>query len=182
MPRPAASLLKRSFPVTRFSQNPRWRSPGPLDAAAGDPVQRLVRPGHDVVAVEADACLRGQLADHVMDPLRAVLGHLGQPGGPLLLGGQGSPGGLPAARGRGGGGASAAPGRGSPPRSRIRRRGWREQCRRQGCAVLRTTWRSLQSIIDRVVTDLVGKTDRLAGLRRIGIDDISYWKRRFRCS
>ncbi len=45
--------------------------------------------------------------------------------------------------------------------------------------VLRTTWRSLQPIIDRVVTDLVGKTDRLAGLRRIGIDEISYWKRRF---
>ncbi len=40
--------------------------------------------------------------------------------------------------------------------------------------LLRTTWRSLQAIITRVVADLAGKTDRLAGLRRIGIDEISY--------
>lgn len=42
--------------------------------------------------------------------------------------------------------------------------------------LLRTTWRSLQAIIGRVVAELAGKTDRLAGLRRIGIDELSYRK------
>ncbi len=42
--------------------------------------------------------------------------------------------------------------------------------------LLRTTWRSLHAVVDRVVADLAGKTDRLAGLRRIGIDEISYRK------
>jgi transposase len=45
--------------------------------------------------------------------------------------------------------------------------------------LLRTTWRSMQSIVQRVVADLAGRTDRLAGLKRIGIDEISYRKRRF---
>jgi transposase len=36
--------------------------------------------------------------------------------------------------------------------------------------LLRTTWRSVRSIVARVVADLAGKTDRLAGLTRIGID------------
>jgi len=42
--------------------------------------------------------------------------------------------------------------------------------------LLRTTWRSVQSIVARVVADLAGKTDRLAGLARIGIDEIAYRK------
>ena len=42
--------------------------------------------------------------------------------------------------------------------------------------LLRTTWRSLHSVIEHVVADLAGKTDRLAGLRRIGIDELSYRK------
>jgi transposase len=42
--------------------------------------------------------------------------------------------------------------------------------------LLRTTWRSLHAIIERVVADLGGKTDRLAGLSRIGIDEMSYRK------
>lgn len=42
--------------------------------------------------------------------------------------------------------------------------------------LLRTTWRSLQAIIARVVADLSGGTDRLAGLQRIGIDELSYRK------
>lgn len=42
--------------------------------------------------------------------------------------------------------------------------------------LLRTTWRSLQSIVIRTVADLAGTTDRLAGLRRIGIDEIAYRK------
>jgi len=46
--------------------------------------------------------------------------------------------------------------------------------------LLRTTWRSVEAIVGRVVADLEGKADRLAGLRRIGIDEISYRKgRRF---
>ncbi|MGH3515619.1 MAG: ISL3 family transposase, partial [Pseudonocardiaceae bacterium] len=39
---------------------------------------------------------------------------------------------------------------------------------------LRTTWRSVHAIVDRVVTGLAGTTDQLAGLRRIGIDEIAY--------
>ena len=39
--------------------------------------------------------------------------------------------------------------------------------------LLRITWRSLQAIITRVAAELAGATDRLAGLRRIGIDEIS---------
>ncbi len=42
--------------------------------------------------------------------------------------------------------------------------------------LLHVTWRSLQAIIERVIADLGGKTDRLAGLRRIGIDELSYRK------
>jgi hypothetical protein len=41
---------------------------------------------------------------------------------------------------------------------------------------LRITWRSVQAIEERVVTELAGPTDLLSGLRRIGIDKISYRK------
>ncbi len=41
---------------------------------------------------------------------------------------------------------------------------------------LRTTWRAVQAIVERVVTEQAGKTDLLSGLRRIGIDEISYRK------
>jgi transposase len=40
----------------------------------------------------------------------------------------------------------------------------------------RITWRSVSAIVIRVVAELAGRTDRLAGLRRIGIDEISYRK------
>jgi transposase len=40
----------------------------------------------------------------------------------------------------------------------------------------RITWRSVSAIVVRVVAELAGRTDRLAGLRRIGIDEISYRK------
>ncbi len=40
--------------------------------------------------------------------------------------------------------------------------------------LLRTTWRAVQAIVERVVTERAGKTDLLAGLRRIGIDEIAY--------
>jgi transposase len=40
----------------------------------------------------------------------------------------------------------------------------------------RTTWRSVVGIIGRVTAELSGQTDRLAGLRRIGIDEVAYRK------
>jgi transposase len=40
----------------------------------------------------------------------------------------------------------------------------------------RITWRTVSAIVARVVAELSGRTDRLAGLRRIGIDEISYRK------
>jgi len=40
--------------------------------------------------------------------------------------------------------------------------------------LLRITWRSVTGIAERVVAEAAGKTDRLAGLRRIGIDEIAY--------
>ena len=39
--------------------------------------------------------------------------------------------------------------------------------------LLRVTWRSVSDIVTRVVADRAGQLDRLAGLRRIGIDEIS---------
>ena len=42
--------------------------------------------------------------------------------------------------------------------------------------LLRVAWRSVADIITRVVAERAGKIDRLAGLRRIGIDEISYRK------
>jgi transposase len=44
--------------------------------------------------------------------------------------------------------------------------------------LLRTTWRAVQAIVERVVTERAGTTDLLAGLRRIGIDEIAYRKGR----
>lgn len=40
--------------------------------------------------------------------------------------------------------------------------------------LFRVAWRTVGSIIARVVADIDGQVDRLAGLRRIGIDEISY--------
>lgn len=42
------------------------------------------------------------------------------------------------------------------------------------CDLLRVAWRTVGSIVTRVVADLDTVTDRLDGLRRIGIDEISY--------
>jgi transposase len=39
--------------------------------------------------------------------------------------------------------------------------------------LLRIAWRSVSGIVGRVVTERAGAVDRLAGLRRIGIDEIS---------
>jgi transposase len=42
--------------------------------------------------------------------------------------------------------------------------------------LLRTTWRSVTGIVDRVVAEAAGRRDQLAGLRRIGIDEVAYRK------
>lgn len=42
--------------------------------------------------------------------------------------------------------------------------------------LLRTTWRAVSGIITRVVAERAGSVDRLAGLRRIGIDEVAYRK------
>jgi transposase len=42
--------------------------------------------------------------------------------------------------------------------------------------LMRVTWRSVVGIVMRVTSELAGKTDRLAGLERIGIDEVSYRK------
>jgi len=40
--------------------------------------------------------------------------------------------------------------------------------------LLRVTWRTVTGIVTRVVADRAGETDRLTGLRRIGIDEIAH--------
>ena len=42
------------------------------------------------------------------------------------------------------------------------------------CQLLRVAWRTIRSIITRVNNDVEANIDRLEGLRRIGIDEISY--------
>jgi transposase len=42
------------------------------------------------------------------------------------------------------------------------------------CELLRIAWRSVGSIVTRVNADVDARVDRLDGLRRIGIDEISY--------
>ena len=42
--------------------------------------------------------------------------------------------------------------------------------------LLHIAWRSVSGIVTRVVAERAGAVDRLAGLRRIGIDEISYRK------
>jgi transposase len=43
-------------------------------------------------------------------------------------------------------------------------------------ALLRITWRSVAAVITRVVAERAAQSDRLTGLRRIGVDEISYRK------
>lgn len=43
-------------------------------------------------------------------------------------------------------------------------------------ALLRIAWRSVSAIVTRVVAERTAEVDRLTGLRRIGIDEISYRK------
>jgi len=42
------------------------------------------------------------------------------------------------------------------------------------CQLLRVAWRTIGSIVTRVNSDVEAAVDRLSGLRRIGIDEISY--------
>lgn len=46
----------------------------------------------------------------------------------------------------------------------------------KAAVLLRTTWRSLQQIVERVTADLGGRADRLEGLRRVGIDEKAWRK------
>jgi transposase len=43
-------------------------------------------------------------------------------------------------------------------------------------ALLRVSWRTVARIVTRVVAELAGNSDRLDGLRRIGIDEIAHRK------
>src|SRR5262249_58607789 len=88
-----------------------------------------------------------------------------------LPGGRRAAGGLPPARGDGDGGALG------PSRCRTHLR-LRSAGRLDGLGVLksataqlmRTSWRTVGSIVERVVADRDRAVDRLAGLTRIGID------------
>lgn len=42
------------------------------------------------------------------------------------------------------------------------------------CALMRIAWRSVGAVVTRVMADVDARGDRLDGLRRIGIDEISY--------
>ena len=42
------------------------------------------------------------------------------------------------------------------------------------CQLLRVAWRTVGAIVTRVNNDVEQRVDRLEGLRRIGIDEISY--------
>jgi transposase len=44
------------------------------------------------------------------------------------------------------------------------------------CGRAAVAWRSVSDIVTRLVADRAGQLKRLAGLRRIGIDEISYRK------
>jgi transposase len=51
------------------------------------------------------------------------------------------------------------------------------ECSKSATAqLMRTSWRTVGAIVERVVADRDRAVDRLAGLRRIGIDEISYRK------
>ena len=64
---------------------------------------------------------------------------------------------------------------GTPGTSTIRRRGWRcTSPRRAVVELLRVAWRTVGAIVARVSADIDARVDRLDGLRRIGIDEISY--------
>jgi len=42
--------------------------------------------------------------------------------------------------------------------------------------LLRLSWRTVAAVVTRVVTERAGKVDQLEGLRRVGIDELSYRK------
>lgn len=44
------------------------------------------------------------------------------------------------------------------------------------CDFMRVSWRTVQRVVERVIADATGEIDRLNGLRRIGIDEMSYRK------
>src|ERR1700682_5363278 len=52
--------------------------------------------------------------------------------------------------------------------------GWRWRARKPRCELMRIAWRTVGAIVARVWADTEKRIDRFAGLRRIGIDEISY--------
>ena len=42
------------------------------------------------------------------------------------------------------------------------------------CELMRVTWRTVAGIVKRVVADQGAEKDLLAGLRRVGIDEIAH--------
>ncbi len=67
---------------------------------------------------------------------------------------------------------------GTPARSTSRWPGWRTQCSKTAITeLMRIAWRTVGAIITRVWADTAAGVDAFAGLRRIGIDEISYKRR-----
>jgi transposase len=52
--------------------------------------------------------------------------------------------------------------------------GWRSAPPRARCQLLLVAWRTVGAIVTRVNAEVEARVDRLEGLRRIGIDEISY--------
>src|SRR5947199_6182045 len=52
--------------------------------------------------------------------------------------------------------------------------GWPCSVRRARCELMRIAWRTVGAIVARVWADTERQHDRFAGLRRIGVDEISY--------
>ena len=94
----------------------------------------------------------------------------------VCAGGRRAAGELPRARADGGGGAvGPARRRTHLASSTSRSPGWRPSARRRAITeLMRIAWRTVGAIITRVWADVEALHDRFAGLRRIGIDEISY--------
>ena len=79
------------------------------------------------------------------------------------------------ARGHGGGGAVGPARRGSHPRFDEQVAWLATQCSKTAITqLMRIAWRTVGAIITRVWADIDAAHDRFAGLRRLGIDEISY--------
>jgi hypothetical protein len=64
--------------------------------------------------------------------------------------------------------------RGSHVRLRIRLRGWLSTSQSAVAQLMRVAWRTVGAICERVCDEAKREVDLLAGLRRIGIDEIPH--------